>query len=705
MATTVLGLDIGRSRVRAVLLGPPTAADREAGARARLLASVELDRCDAEGEAKPYAAVAAELEAALGPARLRRAKVVVQSSEINALVRYVPTLPMAQDRIERLLRLELDGHAENGELAADINQLQAAGEGEGGEVIHGCVISQPSQVRPVLTALAGAGLRIDGCAAAVGVVGNATLPAAPLRGDELGLLIDIGLGATVVTLVAEDRVLAMRTIPLGGAAFTAELAGEGGDPQSAERRKVSGDGLVNVFARPRAAAVLAAKPDLELDEEAGIPFDPQEQDPQNDELFLLEGSTFEVGATTIDEDPILVLTQDPIIDPLAVRSAAPGLGESVLIEAPIPKPGMATSALGVTVLGPELARVAEQLYAQAVATQRWFGGQLKRERLEIARVLLTGGGAGLVGLDVYLQRRFGVPVACWSPFSHHDGGPAIAGEIPAAPHAWATALGLALSHRALAIRGALAWDLRPERDLIRSARRQRIVPLVAAAVLVLGAGACAAAVLFNEAAARRATAARFTTWKADRDRQLADLAKLDQDREALGEDLRAIAARVYAGRDLLFAIRALKERAGEESKEVWVTKLETVGIQPARESKDGRDLRVAKLAVHDSVIDRGAVLVSGRVKFSSASTDSARDAYRKEYQQRMQSWTPGAGQPTLFASALVEAFAVDHEAEAKLAKATQDGVKEANEGGTFQFTLRLTFQPTRLDQITAVADR
>jgi hypothetical protein len=359
------------------------------------------------------------------------------------------------------------------------------------------------------------------------------------------------------------------------------------------------------------------------------------------------------------------------------------------IEGAIPEPGRVTKELGVQVLGPELTRVAEALYLQLAATQRWFQSQLKRDAVVVNRVLLTGGGAGLAGLDVYLSRRFGVPVERFDPFRHRDGGPAIAGQAPAAPHTWATALGLALAHPRLRLRGALAWDLRPELVLLRAARRRQVWPLAVASGFILVAGVVTGLAFHAADQAQLATADRLKAWTTERDQGLAALAKLEAERDAQGEDLRAIAARIYAGRDLLYAIRALKERAGQESKEVWVTRFATVGLQPAPVDPKAR---TAKPTVQDSLIDRGAILVSGRVKFESATTDTERDRHRKEYQSKMAAWTPGPGQPTLFRSALVDQFEVEHLDPAR----TKDAA-----GGTFRFTLRLEFQPTNLDQVTA----
>ena len=624
----VLGLDLGHHTVRAVLLAPPNAADRTAGARARLVGHAETSRLDSEGQPKPLAAVVAEIQSAL---TTRRAAVIAQAAEVPALVRFVATIPLAKDRLDRLLRLELSNHAEDGDLAADAQLVQAAGAGSD-EAIHGCIIAQPATTRAVLADLATAGVHPMALSAAVGAVGNASLPSGPVRGDDIALLIDIGAAITCVTLVAENAVLAMRSLPMGGEAFTAALAETGLSMAEAEQRKCAGYGLVSAFAASAASAApsTAHKPALAFDD-----------DDDDDD----GGIPFPANATTVSADPITLdlageLVGEPVREPAKIPADVEPL-PGLVIDAPVPEPGRATMALGVQVLGPELTRVAEALYTQLVATQRWFQSQLKRDTLVISKVLLTGGGAGLAGLDVYLSRRFALSVERANFFRHPDGGQAIAGEIPHTPHAWATALGLALAHPRLRIQGALAWDLRPEQALLRDARRRQVWPLVAAAGFVLVAGISTGLAFRASDQAQLATAARLDAWAKERDKGLADLVKLEAERDAQGEDLRAIAGRIYAGRDLLYAIRALKERAGQESKEVWVTNFATVGLQPVL----GNDAkaRATKPTVQDSIIDRGAILVSGRVKFESAPTDTERDRHRKDYQSKMETWRPGPG--------------------------------------------------------------
>jgi hypothetical protein len=376
---------------------------------------------------------------------------------------------------------------------------------------------------------------------------------------------------------------------------------------------------------------------------------------------------------------------------LVVPSApAPSVSAST---APLPLPGEVTTNLGRSALGPELQRTAEAFYAQLAASVLWFKTQLHLERLAISKVWLVGGGAALPGLDTYLQRRFNAPVAQLDPFDRL--ATTANGRRPSDGPAWAAAIGLALSDPALGGRDAIRLDVRPE-SLVRSdfRRRHQIWPYVAAACLAV-ASACAGTVLWRESAARQASIEAYTQWKTSHTDLSKRLIALDAEKDALSEDLRAIAGRIYAGRDLLFAVRALKEQA-LQSKELWVTRLETQGVGGAGTDDNAPQQPQQPTKAYDSAIDRGALLLSGRVKFSADKTDTGRDQFLKAWREALVAWKPAPDAPSLFLKQRMVLWDPNHRQAAK------PGAKEVIEDGEFPFQVEFAFRPTQLDQITAL---
>ncbi len=667
MGRISIGLDIGHRHVRAVALAPARAAEAREGARARVVATACVDRLDSDGHPKPLIATLAEIETLLS----KRGPTTAHLGDLGTLVRLVPTMALPPDKRQRLLRLELIQHAdEAGDLAADAWQVPLPGE----DIIHGCVIGQPAQIIAALAEIRAARLTAPAISYAPAAMANVVAPGL-LAGDELALVIDIGSTTTGLTLVGDGRLLACRQVPMGGEAFTDALMASGLDRRAAERRKIDGDPPPP--SEPLSTTAVSA---VGLDAVGDIPPSPL-SGTSFDALFEDEPAR---APAAIDGGEPLVLELDD------EEERAPALVVSAA-EAPLPLPGEATMNLGRVALGPELLRTAEAFYAQLAASVLWFKTQLHLERLTVSKVWLVGGGSALPGLDVYLQRRFNAPVAPLDPF---DRLATADGRRPADGPAWAAAIGLALADPALGGRDAIRLDVRPE-SLVRAdfRRRHQIWPYVAAACLAL-ASACAGIVLWRESAARQASIEAYAQWKTSHTDLTKRLIALDADKDALSEDLRAIAGRIYAGRDLLFAVRALKEQA-LQSKELWVTRLETQGVGGAG-TDGGPQPSSAPAKAYDSAIDRGALLLSGRVKFSADKTDTGRDQFLKSWREALVAWKPAPDAPTLFLKQRMVLWDPNHR------PATKPGVKEPADDGEFPFQVEFAFRPTQLDQITAL---
>lgn len=632
MATAV-GLDIGARGVRAIALDGT-----------RLAGHAEVPRLNDDGTERPLATIIAELAAALPLGRP-----IAASSELEVLARFLHLAPLPAERLERIIRLELS--PDDGPVPAmDTVRLAVPGD----DIVHLGLIAQTADVRMLQNDVQRAGVRLRALSwgpLAVAAVGMR----ADLDGDQIALVVDIGTAGSDIALVQSGRLLACRRIAIGGQAFTQALVDSGMTPAEAERSKC---------APPAAPAAPILAPTAPA---PAVPPAPA------DDGLELPGLDDGVGPAVALEAPT------PPAAPFEAEA------ELVLDDAPsIPRaPGSATMQMGSSTLGPALSRAAEQLYGQLSTTLAFFRAQLKRNDLAPARVLLCGGGAGLAALEPYLARRFQVPVARLDPCA------GLGGSAPADAWRWARAVGLALQ---AAGGDAPVADLRPEAELRREAWARRLVwPWVAAACL-LASGAVAAIGLSERVGRDEAEAVLLERAVADHKRLSAELAALEAERNALQEDLRAIAGRIYAARDLLYTVRALKELTGE-AKELWITKLQTVAI--GRDDAEVPSLpttgtrwkpgQPAAQPRKDSLIERGAIDLSGRVRFDTAKTDPDLVAFSEKYQRDLQEWRTPEGTP-LFRTVDLTNRVIERAA----------GSVAGKEGGEFTFTFRGIFPATSL---------
>jgi Tfp pilus assembly PilM family ATPase len=716
MARTVVGLDVGNHTVRAVAL-------RREGGRHTVVATAAVARRDEALQPRPMAVVLGELDSLLP---LGRSQPVVAASDIPALVRYISTVPLPPDRLQRLLRLELQQHMDGAELAADTYALPVPGD----EIIHCCVLAQPLQVHAALADMKSAGITPRQVHFGTLALFNATLPAPPVEGDALALVVDIGATSTGVVLCGERRLLACRQLAFGGDAFTEALAtAQGLPPASAEALKlghqaaqvvpsaaapgrlleeVHGDDDMIVLdeseslfsdspaaAAPRAVAPAAASPAAFT---GALLFEDEDPAP---------APAIPVGAGRFDEHVIAIAEDVP--EPAA--PAVPAAEEAPVLAAPAPvpaslppvlAPGRATIADGYRALGPEMTRAAESLYTQLASSLAWFKTQLHLSSLSVTRVYLTGGGASLEGLEGYLARRFNLPVQRLDPFA------TLPGALPRHGHEFATALGLALC--AADAPGAVGIDLVPESVVRKRLWSTRLAwPYVAAAALVL-AGVFYSWALISEQRANRENNEAFAAYQKDYDQLKARLDALDQEKEDLSQDLRAIAGRLYAGRDLLNTVRALKELT-RQSPDLWVTRVETLDVGTDAEVRDPAAPTTGPQRLHgaapaaaghkDTAIDRGAVDVHGLVKFDKNKTDVELTEFFAKYKDALGSWRPEPDGPQLFRDSRVIEIGVQHEEATVGGKPSRRAKpKTAIVDGRVPFTIRLFFQATELDQIS-----
>lgn len=630
------GLDIGHRSVRAVVL-------ERVGRELRLAAHGEVSRLDANGEPKPLAAAVAELDAIVQ----FRGNVVTAVNDISALVRFVSTLPLPPDRLARLLRLELSQHADaGGDLAADTMVVPVPSD----ELMHLCVLTQPAQVYSALVDLRDAGLRSAQVHFGPAAAYNATLPLPPVQDSALALLVDIGSDTTGVTLFGDDRMLACRQVPFGGQAFTEALVASGRDRGAAEAAKreraaPSATGLSSddPFARSLDSALTL---DDHEDEGVVAPASPGELPAATS--AAVDGAHHDDEVFVIEDHPESAASPGPTA-PLA------GAAPAAAARTPTPPPSSASARAALVPaagdgLDTALHRPAEALFGQIVSSVTWFKSQLRLKHIELKLVCLAGGGAALPGLAAYLERRLSAPVRLYDPFAGLAEGPR-----PERVHEWTGAVGLALADRKLAQRGAIRFDLRPDSLIRKELWRERLVwPFVAAACLALAAVLSLMA-LGSRYSAQEQSLANYDAYKSERAAQLKRLSDLEAHKAALSDDLRAVASRIYAGRDVLYTIRALKERT-EASPQLWVTRLETLQVGAdaslTKEQIERGDLGGEVKPGDVRTIERGAVAISGRVRFDDE--NGQRDEVQRDLVEKWKKfvfeWSPDASSP-LFSKA------------------------------------------------------
>ncbi len=706
MAATVIGLDIGRHTVRAV-------AVRHQRGRIEIVATATVSRImsgddadGAEAPPKPLEAALVELDNKLP----LRGTIAVASSEVNCLVRYLTTAPMPPDRLNRLLRLDLQQQAEGSELAADHMSLPAADE-----FVHCCAIAQPAQVYSLLVDLRAAKVEPARVGFAAAEMANPVLftepGARPVSGDQLALVVDIGAGGTAVSLVGEDRFLACRLIPVGGETFTENVVVTSRMTRpKAEAAKLSG----------KTSIIRMTQPAMAEDDPFGQFLDEAVTDAV--EKVGKAGKVGQVGqvrkvgegdgaeAEQVDE------SDDAENFVVLLDSETKDHGE--VAHAP---PGVETIAVGNTTLGPELAKAAEGLYAQIASSLTWFKAQAKVKDVKLAKVLLCGGGAGLGGLDGYLARRCECPVKVWDPFA----GYTFAGKAskPERPHEFAAAFGLALGGVDSQLLQPVRYDLRPDGILRKEAIRDVVVwPWLAAG---LAAAACiiAGLALYERQSTYEQEKRNHQEAVKEYERNLAKLKELDKEKEALSEDLRAIASRIYAGRDFLNVVRMLKEAAeAPDSHYVWVTRVatEAVGVDGAVSAVEGSALAPAggrpapttrgvanRQRWTDSAIDRGSVVVAGQVKFDVVMNRDEIEKYLTSYYDVLRKWTPikvPKDPPNGFlrGSKIDWIRIFDEDLGRRVETTTRNPLVVPKKGYT-EFRFHLFFEPTSLDQAIQAA--
>jgi len=727
------GLDIGHQTVRALVL-------ERKGAALRIRSFGEASRFNGEGEPKPLAAVIAELDAKVG----FKGQVVCSNNDMNVLVRFVTTLPMPPDRLARILRLELAQNADaSGDLAADSIVVPLPSD----EVLQCCILAQPTQVYTALIDLRDAAVSDPKVHFAPAAVYNTTLPVPLVHDNDVALFIDIGSHTSGVTLFGDDRFLACRQINTGGDQFTEALVAGGMNRHAAENSKrqglaapAAGTTEIDEFNQmlddtvadapppqaatpspaapavstpgPSAATYAVLQPSFEDEPSAldgddvpdlfgdaptsppaaaatppGVPAEPPAATPRSatrdsHELFIIDDHpSSSVIPPQSEPAGIPPAASAPSAPAVAAASAAPLPPAASARSAPAP-----SSASSESALDPALTRSAEALYGQIVSSLVWFKAQLKVRSLDPKLIVLAGAGSAVPGLAGYLARRFSAPAQFSDPFTAIEVGPK-----PERPHEWAVAMGLALAAPGIRQRSAVRIDLRPETLIKRALWRSRLIwPYVAAAFLVVAA-VFAILTLHSSYAAQQGEIDAYASYQATYDSDKKQLDELDAQKADLQTDLRAIASRIYAGRDILYTLVALKERT-HDSPQLWVTSLVTHSVGKDTDMKEEMARQgdvIRERGDRNLTIDRGAVDISGKVKFESAATYEGRNEFVHDWRFAILVASPDGR------------FPLFHDAKETKNEQSDQDAENAKVKGEYPWGARFFFEPTQLSQVQA----
>jgi type IV pilus assembly protein PilM len=291
-----------------------------------------------------------------------------------------------------------------------------------------------------------------------------------------------------------------------------------------------------------------------------------------------------------------------------------------------PEPGEAPSEEERRV-SEALTREAADLARAVEATLLYCRAQTRLPELDMGRILLSGGGALLPGLDEFLRRRFRTEVSFLEPFrkvSLGDVDPALvepaSGPGGSRSSCLAVPLGMALSRL---VPGAARLDLRPPEAKRRRAFRQRGLFLRAAAAVF------AAGVVFWIAGAFRDMRAAARASETARERTLEDevqakiLGAAAARNGSLQAEVDALRERITSGEDLLRVLSQFKKRT---PRPIRFVELSTTPPEEIRRS--------AGAPKRDSTFQEERVIYARGYARSRKSHDDAIETVRR-YQEKL----------------------------------------------------------------------
>ena len=691
--SSLIGLDIGHRHVRAVKLVPK-------GSTWQIQGAATASRFDEHGKVKALAQSLMELDNRLP----LKGDITVSSSDLSCMVRFEANDPMPDERIEKVLRLELSQHSggeEATDMAADAVKVPIGGD----QIIHCCGLAQAPQVLGLLTELQNTGIKANRVQLAPAATANLA-HALPVRMDEdadedssgevYALIVDIGAHYTRIALVRDTEFLACRQLPTGGDAFTEALVQDRkisfreaeaiklGKKGETIRRGENKESTSAVFAKAEAEYQAEQDPELSDSIVQTLGLNPtqlfQDDDPlqeEDDGLPLPADPSGPLFTDVVVPGPTVGLKTEDIAAAAARKPSAFEEEEELELSEVEPvqeeEPGKSTRSFAVQQMGPELLRVADDLFAQINRSIAWFQTQLKVTGIDrqISGLYLVGGGAQLSGLDGYFKRRYASikHIEILNPFS------GMTGTEPEQPSLYGQAIGLALSNQ----KNKIHFDLRPESLQHKQAFRSKVIwPRIAAAALLIAFGAFGYGLWLSQEG-DRARIEVVNKLKAKHKKLNNEMRRLQKRSEDVKNELRSIAMRINSGRDALDLIKAIKKNIPDS---IWIVKISTDPID-----YKGNLLETEDEEQDSNIVERGKMYVRGHFKYDDQKDN---DQWRR-------------------ASAKLDNFMAAMDSHISL----QRGSRLFNRDGTERlrlvppdidsdiatFLLVFTFAPIRLDQL------
>ncbi|MBN2492366.1 MAG: pilus assembly protein PilM [Planctomycetes bacterium] len=234
------------------------------------------------------------------------------------------------------------------------------------------------------------------------------------------------------------------------------------------------------------------------------------------------------------------------------------------------RPEQAEERLARTLVGP-----AGRLFSMVQSTLTFAKNQSKMYNLKLGRVLLSGGGSRLRGLDAYLSQNLGVPVERFDPLPRVDLSalaPESAREV--AGHGAELAVALGLAEMAVDPR-FFRITLLPEKVRKRLEFRRSTAFLIAAGVAIV----CFLGLSFFKARTENAHAAawqrKVSEERHQRDKHLRDYREVERANRELAEKVDRLARRRNFGAALVKAWRAVEKHLPAE---FWIRELKLESV-------------------------------------------------------------------------------------------------------------------------------
>lgn len=437
----VLGLDIGTSTIKAILLKVTKEEVELAN-----VGMVELHLDPGVENKEKRAKVIEGIKKLLEENEIKTKEVVIAVPGQSVIIRHCKLPPGARARLDQVIKFEAQNQIPFplDKVGMDYQALP----GKEGEEVKVILTAMKRELIDDHLALVGeAGLKCETIDISSLALYNALRFKKPSKAAEVVALIDMGATTTDISIHRDGVLEFTRSAPVAGNDLTEAIQTKLGVPFSeAERlKREEGDALFEVQEKPPEVPPPPEKPPETLPPEIPpTPEIPPEKPPE---------------VPPVPEKP-------PEIPPVPEKPPeVPPAPEKPPEVPPAPNP---TSQVASA-----LSPILENLFAEIRRSLNYYRSQ--PEGAEITKVILSGGSAGLKNLDKFLSQRLGVPVEIADPLSQIKYDPTIFKLKEILP-SFSVSVGLALHALELGeIKISLLPQIVRERALIQARKRNLMI--------------------------------------------------------------------------------------------------------------------------------------------------------------------------------------------------------------------------------------